>query len=56
MPTRNLEISKRLTRQVVLNGLPVAGPTMRWVLPQPVAARAVSVEGVTSRPRGREER
>lgn len=56
MPTRNLEIPKRLTRQFVLNGLPVAGHTMWRVLPQPAASRAVSVEGFSSRLQGREER
>ena len=55
MPTRNRK-GNRLTRQIVLNGLPVAGHTTRRVLPQPVASRVVSVEGVSSRPRGREER
>lgn len=56
MPTRNLEISKRLTRQLVLNGLGVAAHRTRRVLPQPTASPAVSVEGITSRPQGREER
>lgn len=40
MPTRNLEIPKQSTRQIVLNGLLVAERTTRWVLLQPAAFRA----------------
>jgi len=54
MPTRNLEIAKQLTRHLLLNGLPVAGQTTQWVLPQPSASRAASVEGVISRRKARE--
>ena len=55
MPARNRQ-GNWLTRQIVLNDLLVAGRTTRRVLPQPAASRAVSVEGITSRPPGREER
>lgn len=55
MPTRN-QRGNSLTRRAVLNGLPVAGHTTRRMLPQSAASRVVSVEGITSRPQGREER
>ena len=55
MPARNLE-GNRLTRHIELNGLPVAGRRTRRMLPQSVASSVVSVEGVSSRPYGREER
>lgn len=55
MPPANRK-GNRLTRQFVLNGLPVAGHRTRRVLPQPAASPVVSVEGIRSRPPGREER
>ena len=55
MPTRTRK-GNSLTRQSVLNGLPAAGRRTPRVLPQPSASPAVSVEGLNSRPQGREER
>lgn len=45
-----------MTRQFVLNGLGVAARRTSRMLPQSATAPAVSVEGINSRPEGREER